>query len=179
MNTKNLVLSGLFITLGIIFPIFFHMLGMIGGQVFLPMHIPVLLAGFILGPISGVIVGVITPVLSSIITSMPPFMPMLPIMIVELTFYGIISGYMYQTKKINIFISLITSMIIGRIMSSMVVYIMVKLFAVPLPPNPLIFIQVGIITGLPGLLIQIVMIPMVVFLVEKGFGLHSNRGKMI
>lgn len=42
--TRNIVLSALFIALGIIIPILFHAVGM--GSVFLPMHIPVILAGF-------------------------------------------------------------------------------------------------------------------------------------
>lgn len=47
MKTKNLVMSALFVALGILIPMIFHSMGL--GKAFLPMHIPVLLAGFILG----------------------------------------------------------------------------------------------------------------------------------
>ena len=39
MKTKKLVLSGIFIALGLIIPIIFHQFSM-GGPSFLPMHIP-------------------------------------------------------------------------------------------------------------------------------------------
>lgn len=42
--TKELVLSALFIALGVVLPMVFHAIG--AGPVFLPMHIPVLLRDF-------------------------------------------------------------------------------------------------------------------------------------
>ena len=49
----------LLVAAGIILPMMFHAVGM--GKVFLPMHIPVLLAGFMVGPIIGGLVGFLTP----------------------------------------------------------------------------------------------------------------------
>ena len=53
----------------------FHLAGGMG-VVFLPMHLPVLLAGFFLGPRFGLLVGIITPLLSSLLTGMPPLLPL-------------------------------------------------------------------------------------------------------
>ena len=44
MNIKNIVKGALFIALGVLIPQIFHSIG--AGPMFLPMHIPVLLAGF-------------------------------------------------------------------------------------------------------------------------------------
>ena len=55
MKSKKIVLSGLFIALGVVVPMIFHTVNL-AGPIFLPMHIPVLLAGFLLGPVYGGIV---------------------------------------------------------------------------------------------------------------------------
>ena len=74
-KTKRLVMTALFIALGTIVPQAFHMLGLGPSQVFLPMHLPVMICGSLLGPIAGLICGLITPLLSSVLTGMPPLMP--------------------------------------------------------------------------------------------------------
>ena len=88
MKSKKIVLSGLFIALGVVVPMIFHTVNL-AGPIFLPMHIPVLLAGFLLGPVYGGIVGIICPVISGLATGMPPLMPNMPIMAFELCGYGI------------------------------------------------------------------------------------------
>lgn len=156
MNTKLLVYTAFFIALGLVLPLAFHFVGG-GGPLFLPMHIPVLLAGALLGPVAGIITGIITPILSSFLTGMPPVLPVLPIMVVELALYGLVTGFLIQ--KSNIYISLLISMLIGRIGAGLVVTVMVHIFNFKLPANPLIYIWGTITTGLPGIIIQLVFIP--------------------
>ena len=113
MKSKKIVLSGLFIALGVVVPMIFHTVNL-AGPIFLPMHIPVLLAGFVLGPIYGGIVGIICPVISGLATGMPPLMPNMPIMAFELCGYGILTGFLYNKTKM-LYPSLIGAMIGGRI----------------------------------------------------------------
>src|SRR5690554_1152105 len=115
MKNRKMVYSAIFIALGIIIPIAFHAFGTIAGSIFLPMHIPVILAGAYLGPLSGIVVGALTPLLSSLFTGMPPALPMLPIMFVELMVYGAAMGYLYNKKKYGIYPTLIITLILGRI----------------------------------------------------------------
>jgi len=164
MRTKNIVLSGVFIAIGIVLPIIFHSFNM-GGQVFLPMHIPVLIAGMFLGPLYGLIVGVITPILSSVLTGMPPMFPMLPIMIFELATYGFVSGYIYKKFTKNSYLSLIAGMIDGRITAAIVVYVLASFFGAQM--SPFNFVKAGIITGLPGIIIQLIIIPPLVKILKK------------
>lgn len=166
MSTRKLVMSALFIALGIVIPIAFHQFQM-GGQTFLPMHLPVLIGGMLLGPRYGMLIGFITPVLSSLLTSMPPVYPMLPIMFFELGIYGFTSGYLYRIFKGNIYLSLIISMLAGRIGASIVVFFMTKFFAFQ-GPGFFAYIKGGILTGLPGIIIQLVFVPLVVKLLERG-----------
>ncbi len=46
--TRDLTLTGILMAMGLILPTIFHTFNM-GGQVFLPMHIPVLLCGLLIG----------------------------------------------------------------------------------------------------------------------------------
>ena len=75
-RVKSLVLTAALIAVGVILPMAFHAIPK-GGNIFLPMHIPVLLCGFICGPLLGLFAGVITPVISAFATGMPP-MTVLP-----------------------------------------------------------------------------------------------------
>lgn len=51
MKTKKMVYSGFLAAVGVILPVIFHLFTQGAGRIFLPIHIPVLLAGFIVGPI--------------------------------------------------------------------------------------------------------------------------------
>lgn len=163
-TVRELVLSGLFTALGFVLPIIFHMIG--AGRVFLPMHIPILLAGFFISVPYAAAVGIVTPLLSSVFTGMPPIFPMTPIMMFELGVYGAAASLFFRKMKLNIYISLAASMIAGRITAGIVVWIMGTLFAVKLP-GALTFATGAIATGLPGILIQMLLIPAVVIVLQK------------
>lgn len=164
MKSKRLVYTALFIALGIIFPSIFHLSGL-SGKIFLPMHIPVILGGMVLGPISGMIIGILTPILSSILTGMPPAFPMLPIMIVELLVYGLVSGYISYILGLNNYVSLVISMILGRLSAGFVAFILSNLFNLDL--GFINYIRGSIITGFPGIILQIILIPLIVKLISK------------
>ena len=162
--TRKLVLSGFFIALGLVLPQVFHMVGGLAGPVFLPMHIPVLLAGFICGPINGVIVGIVTVVLSHIFTGMPKI-PILFVMIVELPVYGCVAGLLYNKFKKNIFISLVGAMIAGRLAVAILIPLYENIIGINLPPT-LSAVSI-IVTGLPGILIQLIFIPSIITAINK------------
>lgn len=165
-KVKALVMSGLFIAIGILMPIVFHSAGI--GNIFLPMHIPVMLAGFFLSIPFALVVGVATPLLSSMITGMPPFFPVMPYMVAELAAYAIICSLMYRKLRLNAHISLVISMIAGRIAAAGAVWVLMTFFAANLMA-PLEFITTAIVAGLPGIVVQLLIIPAVVAAVEKNF----------
>lgn len=160
ITTKEIVMSGLLLAAGLILPMIFHMFSMTG-PVFLPMHIPVLVGGVLLSPTMALILGVVTPVVSSILTGMPVAFPMAVIMAFELGVYGFAASIAIRKFKLNTLISLIISMISGRIIAGLVVAVLVQLFGVAM--NPMMYVKGAIITGLPGLAIQIVFIPTLVY----------------
>lgn len=163
-NTKNIVLAGLLIAIGLIVPSIFHTTG-INGRVFLPMHIPVLLGGFLLSPLYALLVGMITPLVNSLLTGMPPLFPTAIIMMFELGAYGLIASYVYRKFKMPLIISLILSMVAGRLVASLVTYIFVLAFSLKI--DPIFILTGGVIFALPGIIIQIILIPVLMHGIEK------------
>ena len=169
-NVRELILAGLAIAIGILLPMLFHSLGL-GGPVFLPMHIPVIIFGAFLSPILALLVGMLTPLLSALITGMPVLFPIAPIMIVELGIYGLMmSLLLYRKKDVSItrfIISLLIAMAAGRAAAGIVVFLLVNLAGAKLPANPLIFLKGAIVTGIPGLIIQIIILPLLYLVIKK------------
>lgn len=164
ISTKKVVTAGLLLAIGIVIPSIFHITG-IPGTVFLPMHIGVLLGGFLLPPSLAFLLGALTPILNNLVTGMPPLFPMVLIMTFELGVYGLIASIMYRKLKASIPISLLVSMIIGRLVAGVIVFFLVILFTVQM--DPIIFVKAAVITGLPGIVIQIVLIPTLVYAINK------------
>lgn len=164
MTTRKLVLAGFFTALGVLLPQIFHIMGGLAGPVFLPMHIPVLLAGFICGPVNGAIVGVLTVMLSHLFTGMPGI-PMLFIMIVELPIYGFMAGYFFEKTGNKTYTSLIGAMIAGRLGVTILIPLCRFVIGINLPPR---LGMIGILTtSLPGILIQLIFIPSIVIAIKK------------
>ncbi|NLS45502.1 MAG: ECF transporter S component [Firmicutes bacterium] len=176
-NVKNIILGGLFIALGIVIPIAFHSIGV--GSLLLPMHIPVLLSGFITGPVTGGFVGVLTPVLSSLLTGMPPLMPpKAQMMAAELAVYGFLSGYIYHIKRLHVVISLIIAMLGGRIVYGVLAAYVLPLFG--FDKIPVFYpITIGLITSLPGIIIQLLLIPTIIILLERRFRTAGSRRRRL
>ena len=87
------------------------------GSALSPMHIPVLLAGFLCGPWWAMAVGFAAPMLRHVWMGMPPLITAIA-MSFELAGYGLFSGLLYRLlpkKTVNIYVSLIGAMILGRI----------------------------------------------------------------
>ncbi|WP_313756097.1 ECF transporter S component [Tissierella sp.] len=163
-NTRKLVIAGVLLAIGIIVPTIFHTTG-IPGNVFLPMHIPVLIGGFLLPPYLALLLGMLTPILNSLITGMPPLFPMAVIMIFELGIYGLVASILYRKLKMPSVISLIISMISGRIMAGFVVFILAAFFEVKM--DPMTFIIGGVITAIPGIIIQLILVPSLIYSIVK------------
>lgn len=162
-STRKLTYSALFLSFGVILPQIFHLFGGTG-PIFLPMHIPVLLAGFFLGAPFGAAVGILSPLLSSALTGMPQF-PILLFMIGELAAYGFFAGYFYKHRKLNIYVSLIGAMILGRVVMALVIYVLQ--FALGLQIQPLPYVITAIAAGLPGIAIQFIFLPPMVRLLHR------------
>lgn len=165
-NTKKLVYSAMFLAIGVILPQAFHAIPD-AGSVFLPMHIPVLLAGFVVGPWWGLAVGILTPILSHLIFHMPAAM-VLPGMIGELAVYGLMTGLLSRRIRMTnatarIYVVLILSMLSGRVAAGLLNALIFRVGNYSLP----IWLTGSFVTALPGIIIQLILIPVVVMALRK------------
>jgi thiamine transporter ThiT len=167
ISTKNIVLSGLFLALCIVLPFLTGQIPEIGSML-LPMHLPVLLCGFICGWPFGLVVGAVAPVLRSVIFTMPPMFPTAVAMAFELAAYGLVSGLLYKLlpkKNAYIFVALIAAMLAGRIVWGGVSYILYGIGGTAFTWE--IFMSGAILKALPGIAVQIVLIPLLVIALRK------------
>ena len=167
MQTKKITYGGLLLAAAVLLPQVFHLIGGPGlGTILLPMHIPVLLAGFVVGPVVALIVGILSPICSYIYTGgMMPAIPMLYLMIVELGLYGFSVALIRQKMPHSTWIPLIGGMIAGRIGRGLCFIALTSLFGVKLPAA--MGIGVAIMSGLPGIVLQIVLIPFLVGVLKR------------
>lgn len=173
MNTKKLTYMGLLLAIGIVLPQAFHFAGPQSGAIFLPMHIPVLIAGFILGPIYGLALGLILPITSSILMGMPA-LTRLPFMVGELMAYGFFSGFIYRMTKEyswSCFISLLGAMLMGRIIYGLMLSIATYLLHMSV--GGVAAVMIAISTGMPGIIIQLILIPLLVYALERKGVIHD------
>ena len=165
-HIRQMVLTALFIAIGVVLPQAFHAIPN-AGSVMLPMHIPVLLAGLVCGPVFGLACGIITPTLSSLITGMPP-MAYLPSMLCELAIYGLVSGLVTKVVKtgkpiVDIYVALVTSMLAGRVIYGIVNALIFRAGEY----NMTMWLTASFVTALPGIIIQLVAIPIVIMALRK------------
>lgn len=169
-KTRDLVLTAMFIALGVALPQAFHAVPN-AGSVFLPMHIPVLIAGFAVGPVFGLAAGILTPLLSHLLFHMPPA-AVLPSMLCELAMYGLATGFLSRVIKVKnpivkIYAVLIGGMLCGRITYGILNALIFRAGAYSLQA----WLSAAFITALPGIIIQLIVIPLLV--------LGLNKAKLI
>lgn len=131
----------------------------INGKVFLPMHIPVLLAGLILGARYGLLVGALAPIINFLVSGMPPA-PYMYAMMFELAAYGLLSGWLYSRLDLNLVVSLLGAMLGGRIIFGLAGWFILQ-------KAPFLLIKGSIMTGLVGIALQLVLVPMLVKAIER------------
>ena len=174
-TTKKLTLSAVLLALGLILPFFTGQIQEIGNKL-LPMHIPVLICGFVCGWKYGMLVGFITPLLRCVLFSMPA--PMTAIcMAFELATYGIVAGILYGKlvkSKLRIYISLLVSMITGRLVWGAVSIIIYGISHSAFTWQ--MFLGGALLNAIPGIILQIVLIPIIILALEKA-GVMSIENK--
>lgn len=170
MKTKKLTCGAMCLALALLLPQAFHLIGMQqAGSTFLPMHLPVFIGGMLLGPIYGLFLGVFSPLVSCILTGMPS--PHIAIfMMCELATYGTISGLLFQhfdfnKKKFGALLSLISAMIAGRIVYGLTITIATYIFGIPMGSFEVVLAST--LTGLPGICIQLIFVPILVRALDK------------
>ncbi len=165
-KTKKLILSGLLTAFGVILPVLLHGIPN-AGQVFLPMHLPVLLCGLVCGWHYGAACGILVPVLSHLITQMPPA-AILPSMVCELAVYGLTAGLFFaliHTKSLaaDLYLSLIGAMLAGRVVFGVLNALIFRAGEYSLA----VWATASFVTAVPGIIIQLIAVPALVLVLYK------------
>lgn len=179
MNTRKIAGGGLMLAFGLVLPQIFHLSGIPqSGSIFLPMHIPVIMGGMLWGPVMGILLGVLCPVFSALLTGMPA-MARLPYMVCELAVYGLSAGLFYQTfglcrKRGGIYLSLLIAMCAGRLAYGISLFTTLHILGVK--NGGVMTAVTATTTGIPGILLQLIFIPVLVYSVQIGGILREYSG---
>ena len=164
---KNLTLSAMFLALAFVMPFLTGQIQQIGAML-CPMHIPVLLCGYFCGGPWGIAVGAIAPVLRSFMLSMPPMFPKAICMAFELATYGGVAGFLYDKlpkNKNSVYVSLFVAMIMGRLVWGVAMFACMGFDASKF--GIAAFISGAITTAIPGIILQIVCVPILVITLKR------------
>ena len=166
-ETKKLTLSAMFLALAFVMPFLTGQIPQIGSML-CPMHIPVLLCGFFCGAPWGLVVGFIAPILRSFTLGMPPMFPTALCMAFELAVYGFIAGWLHNKlpkRKINVYVSLLSAMLLGRLVWGIVMFCCMGFDTSKFGLSA--FLAGAVLNAIPGIVVQIVLIPILVISLEK------------
>lgn len=167
IRIRRLICSALCLALALILPLLTGQIQQIGNML-CPMHIPVLLCGFLCGPLWGAVVGFTAPILRYAIFGMPIIFPIGIAMAFELLTYGLVSGLMYKLlprKTSNIYVSLVSAMLLGRCVWGIVRYILAGLSGSAFPFS--MFLAGAFTEAIPGIILQILLIPIIIMALRK------------
>lgn len=176
---RRMTLAAMFVALGVVLPQFIGRIPEIGMRL-LPMHLPVLLCGFICGWKWGLATGLLVPLLNSLLFGRPALMPNAVAMMAELATYGAVAGWLYPRVQrwmdasarkgadarrwLGILLALVGAMLAGRIVWGLAMYVlgtMGKAFTLQA------FWGGAFVNAVPGILVQVVLIPLVILALEK------------
>ena len=138
------------------------------GSMLCPMHLPVLLCGFFCGWKWGLGVGLCAPLLRSLTLGMPPFFPTALCMAFELAVYGAVTGFLHKIfpkKKLCVYASLLSAMVAGRLVWGAAMYIFMGIKGGAFTLNA--FLAGAVFNAIPGIILQIVLVPVIVILLEN------------
>lgn len=168
LRVRRLTLSAMLLALGMVLPFLTMQMQEIGNML-LPMHLPVLLCGLICGWKYGGVVGFVLPICRSLLFGMPVTYPNAVAMAFELAAYGIVVGLVYAAlgrKKLwQVYVALLSAMLAGRAVWGAVYAVLLgvadKAFTLEA------FIAAAFLNAIPGIILQLVLIPVVMAVLKK------------
>ena len=163
---RHLVYAAVCLALCMLLPFLTGQIPQIGSALS-PMHIPVLLAGFLCGPWWAMAVGFVAPMLRHVWLGMPPLITAIA-MSFELAAYGLFSGLLYRLlpkKTVNIYVSLIGAMILGRIVWGITMVAISGVSGSAFTWSA--FIAGALLNAVPGIILHIVLIPILVMALKR------------
>lgn len=166
-RVRQLTFSAVFLALALVLPFLTGQIPEIGSRL-CPMHIPALLCGFVCGWPWGLAVGFLSPLLRSLILGMPPLFPTAAAMAFELATYGAVAGLLYRLLprfRARLYAVLLAAMLSGRVVWGIVRLVLAGLASSAFTWQA--FITGAVVSAIPGIILQLVIIPPIVAVLEK------------
>ena len=168
----------MFLAIGMVLPFLTGQIPQVGNMM-LPMHIPVLLCGLICGWQYGAVLGFVLPLLRYLIFGMPVLFPTGTAMAFELMTYGLVIGLVYSLSRwkciISLYRALIAAMIAGRIVWAAAQMILLGVSGGAFTMK--IFLAGAFFTAVPGIIIQLILIPTVMIALGRTGLVHFQTKK--
>lgn len=169
MNKRifNMCFAAILFAIGYVLPFLTGQIPEIGNM-FCPMHLPVLICGFICGWKYGLIVGLVLPIFRSLTLSMPPLYPAAFAMSFEMGIYGLVTGLLNKNKDnlFSLILSLLLAMLSGRIMWGLAMWI-IALTSNIVEFSFSIFIAGAFLTAWPGIISHLLIVPTTILTYRK------------
>lgn len=158
MRTRELAYCGVFGAAALVLPVFFHLVHL--GRVFMPMYLPLVALAFMVRARPAALTALIVPVLSGAATGMPPFYPPIAVvMSVELALMALlIGGVRSRWPGVPVFTVLLLVLVAGRVLSAALSYL--AALVLELPPGYVA--GISLLSGWPGVVLMLVVIPQLV-----------------
>ena len=161
---RQIPLTALFAATAVILPQFFHLVGL--GPTFLPMFLPIMLGSFLLTWKFALVLAILPPLVSFAITGMPPLVPpILPVMLVELIIISLIISIFSIHLKKTYWLALPVAIISDRL----ILFLIVSWIAPMLGYNHPVFTIALVGSGIPGIIMQIIVIPLALKLIQQKY----------
>ncbi len=168
ISIRKLTLTAMFLALGMVLPMAFGQIPRIGSML-LPMHIPVFLCAFICGWPYGVTVAILLPLIRSLLFSRPALYPDAVAIACEMATYALVAGVIYARAKCRntgmVYLSLAVAMVAGRVVRTVVQLALLNLSDIPFSYSA--FFMGTLVAGIPGVILQLLIIPAVMLLFRR------------
>jgi len=167
---RGTIASAAMAALGLTLPVVFHAVGL--GSKFTPMLLPLLLNGF-LSPFSwAVLTGATVPLVSALLTGMPPLYPPVALLLsLEGALAAGVAAALYRASR-RIWLALLVAIVCGRAVSFVLTWFAARWFGLP----PAMASLASLAQGLPGIALQLAVIPLVVRVLARRRGILFNHG---
>lgn len=155
IQPREYAFCGLFGAAAILLPVIFHLLRV--GHVFMPMYLPLVTLAFFVRPAAAALTALLVPILSGTATGMPPFMPPIaPVMALELALIALLIGALQRTApRLPVWCLLALALAAGRLAHASLLYAAARAFDLPAD-----FVAgISLLSGWPGLLLMLTIIP--------------------
>lgn len=166
-QASKIVYSAFCLCLALILPFFTGQIRILGKTLNL-MHVAIFLCGMLCGGFYGAIIGFVAPLLRSITFGMPNLYPNAVGMAFELCAYGLVSGLLHKALyNVNggIFIALIVSMLVGRIVWGMVTILLWSFMGDVF--TFVLFVKGAFVDSVVGIVLHLIIVPTIVLILQK------------